>query len=96
MAGEAEEEVYFHTNYGRREMMASSVSSLVDGHAGINPFDFTAYMDQVSTTLSKQSTSSVKFVAGTSHNPVQRTPGACPSIFCETWGSIRRGDGHGR
>lgn len=51
VAGEAEEEVYFHTNYGRREMMASSVSSLVDGHAGINPFDFTAYMDQAPLTI---------------------------------------------
>jgi len=51
VADEAEEEVLFHTNYGRREMMASTVSSLVDIHGGINPFDFTAYMDQAPLTI---------------------------------------------
>lgn len=50
VADEAEEEIFFHTNYGRREMTSSSVSSFVDGHSGINPFDFTVYTDQVGIT----------------------------------------------
>ncbi|KAF7965832.1 hypothetical protein HWV62_41252 [Athelia sp. TMB] len=51
VADEAEEEISFHTNYGRREMTSSSVSSFVDGHSGINPFDFTVYMDQAPLTI---------------------------------------------
>jgi chloride channel 3/4/5 len=49
VADEAEDEVHFHTTYSHN-MVASSVSSLLEGATDPtqDPFDFSAYMDQVS------------------------------------------------
>jgi hypothetical protein len=50
VADEAREHVRFHTTYGHGDMASSSISSLVEsvGHDGVDPFDFSVYMDQVS------------------------------------------------
>ncbi|EGN99742.1 hypothetical protein SERLA73DRAFT_88360 [Serpula lacrymans var. lacrymans S7.3] len=52
VAEDANEEVHFNTTY-THEDMAASFSSLVDNasHAGVDPFDFSVYMDDAPLTI---------------------------------------------
>jgi len=45
-------DVYFHTTDDRRDINSSSLSSLLEADDGLDPFDFSVYMDQVSCTIS--------------------------------------------
>jgi chloride channel 3/4/5 len=47
VADNSDDEVHFHTNYERRDMNSSSFSSLLEASDGVDPFDFSVYMDQV-------------------------------------------------
>jgi chloride channel 3/4/5 len=64
VADEAEDEVHFHTNYTHGILPASmSTSSLLedDHHRSEDLYDFSAYMDQVSSTSDTDIDMSTKY-----------------------------------
>jgi hypothetical protein len=52
VADDPNAEVYFHTTDDRRDINSSSLSSLLEADDGLDPFDFSVYMDHVGCTIS--------------------------------------------
>jgi len=57
VADAPDNEVFFHSTNDRRDMNSSSLSSLLDANDGMDPFDFSVYMDQVTRRISSEYTS---------------------------------------
>lgn len=92
MADDADDEVHFDMMYPySHHMTSSSMSSLVEAthRSDSDPFDFSAYMDQVCLVTHLLFVLYNATLPGALDDADKLSPGDAPPILCQAGGSIR-------